>query len=65
MVGYKQPPLYLSGSGINPELPGTKPQPKITWRDPMAPATYAAEDGLVRHQWEERFLVLGRLDAPV
>jgi hypothetical protein len=28
----------------------------------MAPAAYIAEDGLVRHQWEERSLVLGRLD---
>ena len=27
----------------------------------MAPAAYAAEDGLVGHQWEERPLVLGRL----
>jgi hypothetical protein len=25
---------------------------------PMAPATYVAEDGLVRHQWEERPLIL-------
>ena len=24
----------------------------------MAPAAHVAEDGLVRHQWEERFLVL-------
>jgi hypothetical protein len=31
----------------------------------MAPATYVAEDGLVRHQWEERPLILGRLDAPL
>ena len=31
----------------------------------MAPASYVAEDGLVLHQWEERPLVLGRLDAPV
>ena len=28
-------------------------------------ATYVAEDGLVGHQWEERFLVLRRVDAPV
>ena len=28
----------------------------------MAPATCVTEDGLVRHQWEERPLVLGRLD---
>jgi hypothetical protein len=31
----------------------------------MASATYVAEDVLVGHQWEERPLVLGRLDAPV
>jgi hypothetical protein len=30
----------------------------------MAPAAYGAEDGLVGHQWEERPLVLRRLDAP-
>jgi hypothetical protein len=32
---------------------------------PMAPAAYVAEDGFVRNQWEERPLVLGRLNAPV
>ena len=31
----------------------------------MAPAAYGAEDGLVGHQWEEKPLVLPRLDAPV
>jgi hypothetical protein len=31
--------------------------------EPMALSTYVAEDGLVRHQWEERPLVLRRLDA--
>jgi hypothetical protein len=30
----------------------------------MAPAAYVAEDSLVGHQWEERPLVLKRLDAP-
>jgi hypothetical protein len=30
---------------------------------PMAPSTYVAEDGLLGHQWEERPLVLWRLDA--
>jgi hypothetical protein len=30
---------------------------------PMAPATYVAEDGLVRHQWEERPLILWRLEC--
>jgi hypothetical protein len=32
---------------------------------PIVPAAYVAEDDLVRPQWEERPLVLGRLDAPV
>jgi hypothetical protein len=31
----------------------------------MAPVAYAAEDGLVRHQWEERPFVLLKLYAPV
>ena len=31
----------------------------------MVSAAYVAEDGLVGHQWEERPLVLRRLDAPV
>jgi hypothetical protein len=31
----------------------------------MDPAAYAAEYGLVGHQWEERPLVLRRLDFPV
>jgi hypothetical protein len=31
----------------------------------MAPAAYAAEDGLVGHQWKERPLVLYRLYAAV
>jgi len=30
----------------------------------MAPSTYVTEDGLVWHQWEERPLVLSRLDVP-
>jgi hypothetical protein len=33
--------------------------------EPMAPAAYVAEDGLVRHQGEERPLVLWKFDAPV
>jgi hypothetical protein len=32
---------------------------------PIPLAAYVAEDGLVRHQWEERTLVLRRIDAPV
>ena len=31
----------------------------------IAPAAYAAEDGLVRHQWEERPFVLEKLCVPV
>ena len=31
----------------------------------MAAASYVAKDDLVGHQWQERPLVLGRLDAPV
>lgn len=31
----------------------------------MAPATYAAEDGLVRHQWGKRSLGLRAFSAPV
>jgi hypothetical protein len=31
----------------------------------MVPSAYVAEDDLVRHQWEERPLVLRRLDASV
>jgi hypothetical protein len=41
-----------------PELPGTKPPTKeYTWWGPMALAAYVAEDGLVEHQREERWLV--------
>jgi hypothetical protein len=47
------------------ELPGTKPPTRVYMERSMAPATYVAEDDLVRHQWEERPLVLGRLHAPV
>ena len=31
----------------------------------MAADSYVAEDGLVGHQWQERPLVLRRLDAPL
>jgi len=31
----------------------------------MAAAAYVVEDGLVGHQWEEKPLVLSRLNAPV
>jgi len=31
----------------------------------MTPAAYVAEDGFVGHQWEERPLVLPRLESPV
>uniref|UniRef100_M0RAW8 Uncharacterized protein n=1 Tax=Rattus norvegicus TaxID=10116 RepID=M0RAW8_RAT len=45
-----------------PQFPGTNPPTK---EEPMAPATYVAEDGLIWHQWEGRSLVLWRLDASV
>jgi hypothetical protein len=32
---------------------------------PNKSAAYVAEDGLVGHQWEEKPLVLGGLNAPV
>jgi hypothetical protein len=49
-----------------PKLPGTKPPTKeYTWRDLGLQLYYVDEDVLVRHQWEERPLVLRRLDAPV
>jgi hypothetical protein len=39
-----------------PDPPITKPPTKeYTW---LATATYVAEDDLVRHQWEERSLIL-------
>jgi hypothetical protein len=37
----------------------------IHMEEPIAPAAYVTEDGLVEHQWEERPLVLRKLDAPV
>jgi hypothetical protein len=42
------------------DLPRTKPPTKeyIHMEGHMAPAAYVAEDGIVRHQWEERPLVL-------
>jgi hypothetical protein len=48
-----------------PKLPGTKSPTKQYLVGLMAPAAYVAEDGLVGHQWEERPLVLRRLDVPV
>jgi hypothetical protein len=50
---------------VPPELPGTKQPTRVYMEGPMTPAAYVAEDGLVGHQWEERLLVLRRLDAPV
>jgi len=32
---------------------------------PMSPASYVAEDGLVGHQWEEKPVVLPRLNNPM
>jgi hypothetical protein len=34
-------------------------------KEPVDPPAYVAEDGLLEHQWEERPLVLRRLDDPV
>jgi hypothetical protein len=31
----------------------------------MAPASYVGEDYLIWHQWEERYVVLCRIYAPV
>jgi hypothetical protein len=33
--------------------------------EPVSPGAYVAEDGLVRHHWEERPLGLANLYAPV
>ena len=41
-----------------PELPGT-----IHMEGPMAPAVYVGKGGLICRQWEERPMVLWRLDA--
>jgi hypothetical protein len=39
-----------------PELPGTKPPTKeYTWREPMAPAAYVAEDGLTDKKGRKGF----------
>ena len=48
------------------ERPRAKPPTKeYTWRGSMAPDTYVAEDDRIWHQWEEKPLVLWRLDTPV
>ena len=44
--------------------PGTRNQ-RVHMEGPMAPAAYAAEDGLVEHQREKRPLVLRKLNASV
>ena len=38
---------------------------RIHMQEPMALATYMADDGLVKHQWEERPLVLRVFDVTV
>jgi hypothetical protein len=48
-----------------PELPGTKPPNRVHIEGSMDPGTYVAENGLEEYQWEERPLVLWRLDSPV
>jgi hypothetical protein len=32
--------------------------------EPMVPAAYVAEDGLLGHQWEKKPLLLWKIDAP-
>jgi hypothetical protein len=50
---------------LSPEVPGTKPPTRVHREGPMAPVAHVAEYGLVGHQWEERPLVLRRLNAQV
>jgi hypothetical protein len=55
---------------MSQQVPPRAPRDKTTNQrvhveGPMAPAAYVAENGLVGHQWEERPLVLRRLNAPV
>ena len=38
---------------------------RVHMEGPMAPVGYVAEDSIVGHQWEERPLVLRRLNAPM
>jgi hypothetical protein len=40
------------------ELPWTKPPTRVHMEGTMATAAYVADDGLVKHQWEETQLVL-------
>jgi len=46
----------------NQSSQGLNHYPKTTHGRPMAPEAYVAEDVLVEHQWEEKPLVLPRLD---
>jgi hypothetical protein len=39
-----------------PELPETTNH-RVHMEGPMAPVEYVAEDGLVKHQWEEKSLI--------
>ena len=53
-------------SPSTPRAPGDKTiNQRVHMELPMAPDTSAAKDGLVRHQREERPLILERLDAVV
>jgi len=50
----------------HPESQGLIHYPKGVHLDtPMAPAAFVTDDGFVGHQWEEKPLVLPRLDLPV
>jgi len=55
----------LKNNNTNQELSGTKLPPIVHLDRPMAPAAYVGKDSLVGHQWEEKPLVLQRLDPPV
>jgi hypothetical protein len=41
-----------------PQSQGLSHQPRAYMEGLMAPAAYVAEDGLIRHKWKERLLVL-------
>lgn len=46
------------------ELPETKPMPKTIHGLIRGPGIFAAENCLIRPQWERRCLTLWKLDAP-
>jgi hypothetical protein len=60
--------LHRKNNNINEpdpsELLGTKPPTKEHTWPVHGPTTYVAEDCLIWHQWEGKFLILWRLDGP-